>query len=89
MYIYCDLIAHRHTGDTLAPLLRVCNVSGKHGGIIRTIYTHPHYVPLARKELDTIEIFISNELGTPMPFQFGKSVVTLHFSRRHSLLAAS
>jgi hypothetical protein len=89
MYVYCDIASHSTVGDTKAPLLRVCSISGKHGEMIRTIFTHPHYVPVGRKEFDSIEILLSTELGKPMPFLFGKSVVTLHFRRRHSLLAAS
>jgi hypothetical protein len=89
MYVYCDIASYSAVGDTKAPLLRVCDVGGKHGEMVRTIYTHPHYVPVARREFDSIEININTEQGTPMPFTFGKAVVTLHFRRRHSLLAAS
>ena len=89
MYVYCDIVSYAAVGDVKAPLLRVCSVNGKHGEMIRTIFTHPHYIPIARKEFDSIEININTELGKPMPFTFGKSVVTLHFRRRHSLLAAS
>lgn len=89
IYVYCDIASYAYVGDTKSPLLRVCNVSGKHGEVVRTIYTHPHYVPVGRKEFDSIEININTELGKPVPFLFGKSVVTLHFRRRHSLLAAS
>jgi hypothetical protein len=89
MYVYCDIASYASVGDTKAPLLRVCSVNGKHGEIVRTIYTHPHYVPVGRREFDVIEININTELGKPMPFTFGKSVITLHFRRRHSLLAAS
>lgn len=83
MYVYCDVASHSIVGDTKAPLLRVCNVTGKHKDFVRHTYVQPHYVPVGRHEFDTIEIAIYNELGNPMPFQYGKSVVTLHFRRRH------
>ena len=89
MYVYCDIASFTPVGNAKAPLLRVCNISGKYGEMIRTIFTHPHYVPVARREIENIEININNELGKPMPFVFGKAVVTLHFKRRHSLLPAS
>jgi hypothetical protein len=89
IYVYCDVASYSIVGDTKAPLLRVCIINGKHGEIIRTIFTHPHYVPVARKEFDSIQILLSTELGQPFPFLFGKSVAALHFRRRHSLLAAS
>jgi hypothetical protein len=89
IYVYCDVASYSVVGDTKAPLLPVCSINCKHVELIRTIFTHPHYVPVARKEFDCIEILLSTELGQPFPFFFGKSVVTLNFRRRHSLLAAS
>jgi hypothetical protein len=89
LYVYCDIAAYTAVGDTKAPLLRVCHVQGTHGELVRTIYTHPHYVPVGIREFDTIEININTERGLPMPFQFGKSVVTLHFRRRHNLLTTT
>lgn len=82
MYIHCDVAAHVIVGDVKAPLLRVCNIAtGRHGSVVRNTYKRPHYVPLGRREFDAIEIGINNELGKPMPFEFGKSIVTLHFRR--------
>lgn len=89
MYVYCDVASFTPVGHVKAPLLRICSVTGKYGDTVCTIFTHPHYVPVARREIETIEININTELGTPMPFVFGKSVVTLHFRRRHSLLPSS
>ena len=86
MYVYCDVASHAIIGDTKTPLLRVCNVVGKHGDVVRHSYDQPHYVPVGRREFDTIEIAINNELGEPMPFEYGKSVVTLHFRRRFAKL---
>jgi len=85
-HISCTYIATLHLSH---PLLRVCSVSGIYGDTVRTIFTQPQYVPVARREIKTVEININNELGKPMPFVFGKSVVTLHFRRRHSLLPSS
>lgn len=81
VYVYCDAASHAIVGDTKTPLLRVCNVAGKHGDVVRHTYDRPHYVPVGRREFDTIEIGINNELGEPIPFEFGKSIVTLHFRR--------
>lgn len=83
MYVYCDVATHSIVGDTKTPLLRVCNVTGKHGDFVRHTYVQPHYVPVGRHDFDAIEIAIYNDMGKPMPFQYGKSVVTLHFRRKH------
>lgn len=89
MYVYTDIVAHGLVGSTKSPLLRVCNVSGKYGEIVRVTFERPFYVPVARREFDTILIDIRDELGRAMPFEFGKSVVTLHFRRRNSWLATT
>jgi hypothetical protein len=84
LYVYCDVATHTIVGDTKTPLLRTCNVTGKHGEFVRHTYVQPHYVPVGRREFDSIEIAINNELGKPMPFEYGKSVVTLHFRRKRT-----
>ena len=63
---------------------RTGEYTAEYGDVIRTIFTHPYYVPVARREIES-NININSELGKPTPFTFGKSVVTLHFRRRHSL----
>ena len=82
MYVYCDVASDSVVGDTRASLLRVCNVSGKHGQVVHIAYERPHYVPVGRREFGTVGISINNEAGDPMPFEFGISMVTLHFRRR-------
>jgi len=81
IYVYCDIASYTTVGHTEAPLLRVCNTIGSYGDMVRHIFTHPHYVPVSRCDFETIEININNEHGKPMPFQFGKSMVKLHFRR--------
>jgi hypothetical protein len=79
MFIYSDAASYSSVGDTKAPLLRVCNVSGKSGEMNRATFTHPHYFKTSRNEFETVTISINTELGKPMPFVSGKTVVTLHF----------
>ena len=79
MYIYCDIASYTCVGDVKAPLIRVCDTEGQYGQTVRMIFTHPHYIPIARASFDDLEINIKDELGRSMPFEFGKAVVTLHF----------
>lgn len=81
VYVYCDVASHVIVGDVKSPLLRVCNVAGRHEETVRNTYERPHYVPIGRRDFDTIEIAINNERGEPMSFIFGKAIVTLHFRR--------
>ncbi len=89
MYIYSDIAAHVPLGNTKSPLLRICNSKGKYGETIRVTFDRPFYIPVSKREFDTISIDIRDEIGKPAAFHFGKSVVTLHFRRRHSLLTPS
>ena len=83
MYAYCDVASYSLVGDIRAPLLRVIPTSsGKHGDMIERIYSEIQYVPVHRNQIESIEVNINNELGQPMPFEFGKVILTLHFRRR-------
>ena len=86
IYVYSDIASYSLVGDSKVPLLRVVDTQGDYGKMVSATFTHPHYVPLARNDMETIEINISNELGKPVPFEFGKSVVTLHFRRKNKLI---
>src|SRR6218665_3281778 len=78
MYVYCDVLEHVSVGDTKAPLLRIVQVSGRSGDRVQAIYDKPIYVPLQKKNFDSIEIDIRNDAGKPVPFEYGKVIVTLH-----------
>lgn len=81
IYVYCDLLEAVPVGDTLAPLLRICDAQGTYGNTVHRYFDKPIYVPLQKKLFDTIEIDIRDNLGNPIPFEAGNLVVTLHFRR--------
>ena len=85
IYIYCNIVEPQIVGDVKAPLLRILPVSGTYGEIIDRVFVHPHYVPVLTKEFSTIEISIKTDQNRPVPFNFGKTVVKLHFRRRSQL----
>lgn len=82
LYLYSNLVEAQVVGDTMAPLLRVVPIEGKHGEVITKTYTHLHYVPVTQSFVNNVEIYIRNDVGKKMPFERGKVVVTLHFRRR-------
>jgi hypothetical protein len=55
LYVYCDVATHTIVGDTKTPLLRTCNVTGKHGEFMRHTYVQPHYVLVGRPEFGTVK----------------------------------
>ena len=79
LYVYCDAAEAIPVGDTKAPLLRVVDAARNFGDLIHRLYTTPQYVPVSRKEFNTMEIYIRDGTGRPVPFEFGKVIATLHF----------
>ncbi len=86
LYLYCSLVEPQIVGNVTAPLLRSVHVKGNHGDIIEKLYNTPHYVPVVAKEIDRVEIDIKDDNNQSVPFQFGKTVVKLHFRRKRALL---
>ncbi len=82
MFVYCDIVEHEIVGDHKVPLLRTVNVNGDEGEMIDRIYQTVQYVPLQRRQFDTIEIAIKDDTGAAVPFQSGRVIVTLHFRMR-------
>ena len=81
LYVYCDVLECVSVGDTVAPLLRIIEVTGQKGEMVHIQYDQPRYVPLQKKEFDSIEIDIRNDLGENISFERGKLIVTLHFRK--------
>ena len=68
-------------GDIKAPLLRVVDAAENFGDTIHRLYMTPQYVPVSKKEFNTVEIDIRDDTGRPVAFEFGKVITTLHFRR--------
>ena len=81
LYIYLDICQYQLVGDTEAPLLQVVSTNYSNENYVEKIFDSPHYVPLSRNNLETIEVDIRSDLGDPIQFQTGKVVVKLHFRK--------
>ena len=83
LFIYCDVVASRHVGDTLAPLLRVIPLlESSDKPMEYMIFNKLQYLPLSRNQISTIEIHLSSQLGQQLSFTSGYTFVTLHFRRQ-------
>ena len=76
-----DICQYQLVGDTEAPLLQVVSTNYSNENYVEKIFDSPHYVPLSRNNLETIEVDIRSDLGDPIQFQTGKVVVKLHFRK--------
>ena len=84
LYVYCNIVEPMPDGGIEAPLLRIVGVDAKQGEIVRKTNDNPMYVPVRVKRFDTVEIDIKSNTGEPVPFQYGKSEVILHFRKQNS-----
>ena len=81
LYVYCDVLEHVPVGDTKAPLLRIVEAKASTHEVIHMIYDKPRYLPLQKKNFDSIEIDIRNCFGEKISFENGQVVVILEFNR--------
>ena len=83
LYVYCDIVKHSFVGDSFTQLMRIVEVppQSKFRDQILFSYTNIHYMNLQVKEFDSIEINIKDDLGDPIPFLFGRTIVCLHFKK--------
>ena len=81
LFVYCDIVKESVVGDSLSPLLRISIIPTEVDNVNK-IYNKPYYRNLARKNFETIHLYIRDEFGRPIQFQTGRVSVTLHFRRR-------
>jgi len=58
MYIYCDVLQHVVVGNVMAPLVRIVDAKTASTSVKHQILNPPLYVPLLKKNFDTIEIMV-------------------------------
>ena len=68
LYLYCEIIQPQYVGDALVSLLRIVPVVGKDGERISKSFIRPQYVPVSRKEFESIEVNIKRDAGETVPF---------------------
>lgn len=84
LFIYCDIIEPQIVGDVMTSLIRIIPLDPTkyiYGAYKMHTFSPPHYLPVLKREFDTIEIDIRTDTGKKIPFQFGTSCVKLHFKR--------
>ena len=82
IYVYSNIVQNRLVGDSLVPLLRVVPIRGRDDEIYRTEeFLHPHYLPTIKETTPELEFLLRRDDGTPISFNTGKVVLTLHFRK--------
>jgi len=81
LYVYCDILEHVVVGEIMAPLLIIVNMEVMRSHAVHQIMNPPLFVPVQKKNFDTIEMNIMTDTREPVPYMDGKSVVVLEFKR--------
>jgi len=82
LFIYSNLIRPQFIGDKMAPCMRVVSYSGASQTTQYVEFIHEQYLDLAISEFDIVHMFIMNESGELVPFQFGNFTATLRFREK-------
>jgi hypothetical protein len=85
MFVYCDIVSDQIVGDKKVPLLRAVQIKGNYGDTITKTYQNPLYIPIGTKQFETLEVHITDESGRRVPFEYGRSICTLHLRPNHSI----
>lgn len=83
LFIYTDIIRSIHVGDTMSNLLRMVEIPNhcEFGDQISFRYEKPEYKRLASNQISSIQVYIKDDSGADVPFEFGRTIVTLHFRK--------
>lgn len=82
MYVYCDIIEPQIVGYESSQIIKIINTSEKElkfGSSCFHGFQKIHYIPVMKKEFDTIQIDIRDITGEYFPFRHGITTVKLHF----------
>ena len=84
LFVYCNIVKPSYVGNSFTQLLRLVEIPSdkKFGDQVLITYPSTYYIPLLTQEFETIEIDIKSETGETVPFEFGRSIITLHFRRK-------
>lgn len=83
MFIYLDILSDQIIGHARAPLLRTVPVDTKaqYGTMSIKHFDHPIYFDLCTKSFDTIQCYIKDHAGRPVPYDFGTLTLLVHFQK--------
>ncbi|EGT49913.1 hypothetical protein CAEBREN_08223 [Caenorhabditis brenneri] len=81
IYLYCDVIDPIIVGNTKSALLSVIPCRGAYGEMIHYTVTHPRYLPLIKSTIDSIRVDLLTEFSEPIDFNWGSTIIVLHFKR--------
>jgi len=84
LFVYCDVVKPSFVGDSLTQLIRCVEIpsSAKYGEQVVITYPNTHYYTVNSRDIESIEIDITDDIGKRIPFLFGRTICTLHFRKK-------
>lgn len=82
LFVYCNVITPQYVADVMAPCLRVLCYDGEYRKQVTHSFQHIHFMNLSVSEFDVVHMYIRNESGESIPFEFGNFTATLKFRER-------
>ena len=82
LYIYSDITKYQIVGDTLAPLMGVCPVSGSDGDQQHYVFKPPFYIPINTQSITSLNLRINDQYGEEIPFDPSGQVICRIILRR-------
>lgn len=88
IYVYSDVVKPVLIGDTSAACLRVCAIPSekKFGENCTISFNSPSYYPISSRRFKSVRITLKDKTNRKMPFQFGETLVKLHFRKKNGSL---
>jgi hypothetical protein len=81
--VYTNIILPHRVGDTSAPLIRACTIPQKqHNTFLNFEFDSMHYLPVALKYIQEIQVEVRGNDGELIPFEAGILYLRLHFRPR-------
>jgi len=85
LFIYCNIIEPQYVADVLAPCLRIVPYKGEFRSLEHHSFLSPQFMNVNVSEFDYIHIYILNEVGEPVNFEFAPFSLTLRFREKKRL----
>jgi hypothetical protein len=81
MMVYCDIIEPQIIAHAMAKIIRIVSISKDtmFGETCHKEYQRLQYIPLLKKEFETISIDLRDKTGAYLPFDYGTVLIVLHF----------
>jgi hypothetical protein len=84
VYIYTNVVKDILVGSQYSPILKIISVAGTFGDMIYKDFQNPLYLPTKLDHIPYIEISLRHDNGNLVQFEYGKSLLILHFRKKQN-----